>query len=216
METKLDLTDFIRYVLTGTNFLLFDVLLPLGFVAPSLLVGIVSAVDFLGLAAAATALGFLLDMVKFYQLFPGYRARKDSFMDELASALEVPPEHASTYFSFITKLSRRAGSHNLARRHAEWVLTVHTALAFSVASIIWAGILLRQLLLGRPQSSAWIPVVAFTVSAALAVRLFLVGRREREKSRQEYILFAHRNRVQIEDAWMIQARNGRDESPDSD
>jgi hypothetical protein len=214
MDTgKFDLSEFIRYVLTGTNMLLFDILLPLGFVAPQLLEKVISVTETFGLAAAATVLGFLLDMLKVYQLAPGYRRRRNTFMSELAMELEIPPEHASTYYTVLTRLSKHTGFYSLTRRHSEWVLIVNTALVFALSAGIWAWILANELVKRAAWGGPVIATLSMATSVALSIRLFRVGTREREKSRQEYLLFATKNKDRLDEAWRMKLGESERETP---
>jgi hypothetical protein len=203
---KLDLTEFVRYVLSGANFILFLILLPLGYYDLQKLEKLISIAQFFGLAALAVSIGFLLDMFKLYQLIPGYSSRRDSFMSEIATHMSIDEARASTYYSFVTKVSKSMGQFSLARRHSEWVLMVHTALIIAASAIVFSVIGLMITPPPTNTTEVYRTALAIAIPTALALlawRLFKNASRERAKSRTEYLVYIEKNVEAIETAWRL-------------
>lgn len=206
---KLDLTEFVRYVLSEANFILFLILLPLGYYDLPKLEKLISLDQFFDLAALAISVGFLLDMFKLYQLIPGYSSKRDNFMSEIATRMPIDEARASTYYSFVTKVSKSMGQFSLARRHSEWILMVHTALIIATSAFVFS--VLGLVLTPPPASRADIYKVIWAVAiptalAVLAWRLFKNASRERSKSRTEYLVYIEKNAEAIEAAWRLNAK----------
>lgn len=200
---KFSLPDFVRYMLSGVNFIGLLVLLPLAHLNPSLLKEIMKAGTIFGVLLICVTFGFLLDMLKIYQISPFYKKRRDALMTDLADTLEIQTGQASTYFSLISQLSRRDWSYNLAKRQSEWILIVNTAIICGVATALWLGIAIYHFV---SNASTWEAASSIGISlffGLVSLRLFRLGAHERDKSRREYLIFATKNKKEIWDAWRI-------------
>lgn len=207
MEIKsFSIVEFVRYVLSGLNAIAFLLIVPIIFCKPTLLELILNSSSVLSLILFAVAIGFLLDILKIYQLTPKYRVKQIEFFKELAHALDVPFDQAPTYFSVVTQLSKKKGIYDLERRHSEWILTVNTAMVFYLSIIIWICLLIRELIEIGITKKLFALSVILIFSFISALRLFYVGSRERVKSKSDYILFASQNKEHIVNSLKVEIK----------
>jgi hypothetical protein len=87
---NLNFTDFVRYSLTGLNFILFVILLPAIYFAPGLIKDLVSETSVLTILLFSIAIGFLMDMLKVYQFAPKYSRNKIAFRKKSRRYWESP------------------------------------------------------------------------------------------------------------------------------
>ncbi|RLC84152.1 MAG: hypothetical protein DRJ03_15050 [Chloroflexi bacterium] len=67
---NVSLSEFVRYILTGFNFLLFVVALPTLYLQPDCVKDLLSDVSFLTISLLSVSVGYLLDTLKVYQFAP--------------------------------------------------------------------------------------------------------------------------------------------------
>jgi hypothetical protein len=127
MEFKnLEISEFIRYILTGFNFVLFIIILPTAYKNPGLTKELLSSSSFFVVILLSVAIGYLLDILKAYQMTPKFASKRAQFMDAIAQTLNVPNQYASNYFSLASKLMKKFGMFSVDRDRAEWVLMLNT------------------------------------------------------------------------------------------
>jgi hypothetical protein len=202
MELKnINFTDFIRYSLTGLNFILFVVLLPVIYIFPGQIQNLISETSVLTILLFSMAVGYLMDMLKVYQFSPNFKRNKVNFRKRISEILEVPVEHAGSYFSITSKMWDETSSYNYERRRAEWILVLNTAFTFFVSMIVWIFITMNGLVKNGFSNSLYLPIVIAVIMVILAIRLNRVGTREIEKDDREFILIMSTNKKKIKDAW---------------
>jgi len=202
MDLKnLNLSDFVRYILTGFNFVLFVIVLPLIYFLPDQVVNVVSTSSFLTIALLSIAIGYLMDILKLYKLSPKHAQKKDRFMIRIAELLEIPLEQASSFFSLTSSLSKKYGAYELERRRSEWVLITHTAVTLIVSTVVWIYGGISQF----KENGIWLqlglPIFAVIMSILLSVRLYKIAARERQKDDQDFFIVLQENKQQILDGW---------------
>jgi hypothetical protein len=208
MDLKnLNLTEFIRYILTGFNFIFFVMVLPSFYVQPALIKDLVSETSFLTILLLSIAIGYLLDILKIYQFTPRFEANKKRFMDAIATTLDIPREQAASYFSLTSNLWHKYGVYDLERRRSEWVLAMQTAITLIISTLVWAGLSLFYWFQSQNMVSAAIPICGALLSLLLAIRLLRIANREREKSDQNFILILNKNKATILESWKLKSRN---------
>jgi hypothetical protein len=198
---NLNFTDFVRYSLTGLNFILFVILLPAIYFAPDLIPGLISETSVLTILLFSIAIGFLMDMLKVYQFAPKYTRNKMAFRKKIAEMLEIPVEQASSYFSITTKLWDEHSPYNFERRRAEWVLVMHTAAALFLSSFVWLSLAVSEYLQRGFSSRLYLPALIVLVTLLLTVRLYRVGTRTIARDDQEFLLIMSANKKRIKEAW---------------
>lgn len=204
MEFKnLEISEFIRYVLTGFNFVLFVIVLPATYLTPSLTKDLLSSSPFFAVILLSVAIGYLLDILKIYQMAPKFASKRLEFMDAIAETLGVPRHHASNYFSLASKLMRKSGMFSVDRDRAEWVLMLNTGITLIFSSVAWLLISIYQLFQPAKTLRAVIPAFAIAISLICAIRLFRVANREREKGNLGFLIILEKNKSLILDSWKL-------------
>ncbi|MGB8983361.1 MAG: hypothetical protein WCC12_15920 [Anaerolineales bacterium] len=200
---NLNFTDFVRYSLTGLNFILFVILLPAIYFAPNLIQAIISETSVLTILLFSIAIGFLMDMLKVYQFAPKYTLNKRAFRKKIAEMLEIPVEQASSYFSITTKIWDENSPYNFERRRAEWVLVMHTAAALFLSSFVWLSLAVSEYLRRGLSERFYLPALIVVVALLLTVRLYRVGTRTIARDDQEFLLIMSANKKRIKEAWKL-------------
>lgn len=200
---NINFTDFIRYSLTGLNFILFAILLPIIYFAPDLIKGFVSETSVLTILLFSIAIGYIMDMLKVYQFTPNYNKNKAEFRKQISNVLEVPIEHAASYFSITSKMWDENSTYNFERRRAEWVLISHTAAIFFISMFIWIIMIISDYLNNGFSNDLFIPILITLVTLLLTVRLYKVGTKEIAKNDREILLIMNVNKKKIKDAWKL-------------
>lgn len=202
MDLKnINFTDFIRYSLTGLNFILFVVLLPVIYISPDQIQSLISETSVLTILLFSIAVGYLMDMLKIYQFSPNFKRNKANFRKRISEILEVPVEYAGSYFSITSKIWDKNSSYNFERRRAEWILVLNTAFIFFVSMVVWIFIMINEFVKNGFSNSLYLPIVVAVVMVILSVRLYRVGIREIEKDDREFMLIMSANKKKIKDAW---------------
>lgn len=209
---NLNIADFSRYILSGINFILFAIILPLIYLQPDTLKDLLAGNSFLSLSVLGIVIGYLLDILKVYQLTPRFKSNRQKFMKKVSEILDVPKEEVSSYFSLTTKLSSRFGNYDLERRRSEWVLALHTAATLILAIIIWCSIIAYEVWFKVFSTRSVIPIVAGLISLLLSVRLFNIAEREREKLNQDFLIFLQKNKKEIINSWKLKLASGNDKN----
>jgi len=209
---NLNIADFARYILSGINFILFAIILPLIYLQPDTLKDLLAGNSFLSLSVLGIVIGYLLDILKVYQLTPRFKSNRQKFMKKVSEILDVPKEEVSSYFSLTTKLSSRFGNYDLERRRSEWVLALHTAATLILAIIIWCSIIAYEVWFNVFSIRSAIPIVAGIISLLLSVRLFNIAEREREKLNQDFLIFLQKNKKEIINSWKLKLPSGNDKN----
>lgn len=200
---NINFTDFVRYSLTGLNFILFVILLPAIYFESNLIKDIVSDTSVLTILLFSIAIGYLMDMLKVYQFTPNFRKNTAKFHKKIAGLLEVPVEQAGSYFSITSKLWDENTSYSLERHRAEWVLILHTAVILFVSIFVWVFLVINNYITNGFSISLYIPPLIIVATFLLSIRLYRVGLREIEKDDQEFFLIINANKKKIKDAWKL-------------
>ena len=209
---NLNIADFARYILSGINFILFAIILPLVYLQPDTLKDLLAGNSFLSLSVLGIVIGYLLDILKVYQFTPKFKSNRQSFMKKVAEILDVPKEDVSSYFSLTTKLSNKFGNYDLERRRSEWVLALHTAVTLILAIVIWCSIITYEVWSQTFSSKSVIPIVAVIISLLLSIRLFNIADRERQKLNQDFLIFLQKNKKEIVNSWKLKLPSGTDKN----
>jgi len=199
----IDFTDFVRYSLTGVNFILFVLVLPAIYFVPNLIKDLVSETSVLTILLFSIAIGYLMDMLKIYQFMPNFKKTKAKFRNQISDLLDIPVEYAGSYFSITSKIWDENSTYNLERRRAEWVLIMHTAAALFISSFVWIFLVLNDYLQNGFSKSLYAPVLIIIVTFILTIRLYRVGSREISKNDREFLLIMSANKKKIKDAWKL-------------
>lgn len=200
---NINFTDFVRYSLTGLNFILFVILLPAIYFESNLIKDIASDTSVLTILLFSIAIGYLMDMLKVYQFTPNFRKNTAKFHKKIAGLLEVPVEQAGSYFSITSKLWDENTSYSLERHRAEWVLILHTAVILFVSIFVWVFLVINNYITNGFSISLYIPPLIIVATFLLSIRLYRVGLREIEKDDQEFFLIINANKKKIKDAWKL-------------
>jgi len=209
---NLNIADFARYILSGINFILFAIILPLIYLQPDTLKDLLAGNSFLSLSVLGIVIGYLLDILKVYQLTPRFKSNRQKFMRTVSEILDVPKEEVSSYFSLTTKLSSRFGNYDLERRRSELVLALHTAVTLILAIVIWCSIIAYEVWFKVFSTRSVIPIAAGIISLLLSIRLFNIANREREKLNQDFLIFLQKNKREIINGWKLKLPSGKDKN----
>jgi hypothetical protein len=198
---NIDITDFVRYILTGLNFIIFVILLPTFYFLPNLIKELMQGTSALTVLLLSIAIGYLLDMLKVYQFAPNFNRNKLKFRKQISDLLEIPIEYAGSYFSITSKIWDETSTYNFERRRAEWVLTLHTAAAFFISSFVWIFLIVNHYILNGFSKSLYAPMLIVIAIILLTIRLYRVALREIEKDDRDFLLIMNTNKKKIKDAW---------------
>ncbi|MBU2611962.1 MAG: hypothetical protein KJ606_13615, partial [Chloroflexi bacterium] len=196
-----------RYSLTGLNFILFVLLLPAIYFAPNLIKDLVSETSVLTILLFSIAIGYLMDMLKVYQFAPNFNKNKAKFRKQISDLLEIPVEHAGSYFSITSKMWDENSTHNLERRRAEWVLILHTAAALFISLFVWICLVFNDYLQIGFSKSLYVPVLIIIATFLLTIRLYRVALREIAKDNREFLLIMSANKKKLKDAWRFSEKS---------
>lgn len=211
---KLSLSEFVRYILTGFNFLLFVIALPFLYLQPSMMKDLLSETSLLTVSLLSVSIGYLMDILKVYQFTPKFNAKKTQFRKEIAEILDIPQEQVSSYFSLVSKLWGKYSPYSLERRRSEWVLTLHTAVTLIVSIAVWCIVMVYEYLRAGITLRLSIPILAVIFSILCLARLFKIANREREKSNQDFVIIIKRNKAKILESWSLELYKEDDNSND--
>jgi hypothetical protein len=200
---NLNFTDFVRYSLTGLNFILFVILLPAIYFAPDLIKELVSETSVLVILLFSIAIGYLMDMLKIYQFAPNFNKNKAGFRKQISEILTIPIEDAGSYFSITSKMWDENSTYNFERRRAEWILILHTAAALFISLFVWVFLVINSYLENGFSNSLYLPALVALVTFLLTVRLYRVGMREIQKDDREFLLIMSANKKKIKEAWKL-------------
>src|SRR5512138_1645359 len=211
MDLKnLNFTDFVRYSLTGLNFILFVILLPAIYFAPGVIKDLVSETSILTILLFSIAVGYLMDMLKIYQFAPNFNKNKNAFHKQISETLDVPIEQADSYLSITSSMWDESSTYHFERRRAEWVLILHTGAAMLISFFVWIFLVVNSYLENGFSRSFYLPVLVAVVSFLLAVRLYRVGTREIQKDDRKILLIMGANRKKIKEAWKLAEKKDND------
>ncbi|MBN2117818.1 MAG: hypothetical protein JW730_14680 [Anaerolineales bacterium] len=208
MDLKnLNFTDFVRYSLTGLNFILFVILLPVIYFMPGSLRDLVSETSVLVILLFSIAIGYLMDMLQVYQFALNFRKNKAVFWQQVAETLEIPVEQARSYFSITSVIWDENSAYDFGRRRAEWVLIFHTAAALFISLFVWIFLVVSSYLKNGFSDSLYLPICVALVTFLLTIRLYQVGVKEVNKHNQEFLLVMSANKKKIKEAWKLTEKN---------
>lgn len=200
---NLNFTDFVRYSLTGLNFILFVILLPAIYFAPGLIQGLISETSVLTILLFSIAIGFLMDMLKVYQFAPRFNKNKAAFRKQIAEVLDIPIEQAGSYFSITSKMWDENSNYNFERRRAEWMLTLNTAASLFISLFVWIFFVIDAGTKNGFSNSLYLPIMIAVMTFLLTIRLYRVGMREISKDDREFLLIMSANKKKIKEAWKL-------------
>lgn len=201
---NIDIAVIIRYVLSGFNTIILLFVLPLLYINSSFIKFLLSQSSALTILLLSVAIGYLIDILKLYQLVPKYRSLKNKFMSEISELLSIPESDVSSYFTISINLSKKQDTMDLVRRQSEWILISNTAIMFFLSTIIWILIFTYNLIKLGITSSLIIPILIVLISVICSLRLFKIGTRERIKSKNECLIFIKSNENKIKNAWKLE------------
>jgi tellurite resistance protein TehA-like permease len=204
MDLKnINLSEFIRYILTGFNFIFFVVTLPLIYLYPSTIKELLTETSVLTISILSIAIGYFLDIQKVYQLIPNFKKKNREFRNEVAKALEVPVEQAASYVSLVYHLLGKFDLYNIERRRSEWALSLYTVVILLWAAIIWIIILLYKYLTIGILPTLLIPLIGAILSLVSSARLLNISQGARERLDQDFMLILHKNKSIILKSWNL-------------
>lgn len=200
---NLNFTDFVRYILTGLNFILFVILFPMLYFAPGLIKELVSEASVLTILLFSMAVGYLMDMLKLYHFAPGFNKNKAAFRRQVSEILEIPIEQAGSYFSITSRMWDQSSPYNFERRRAEWMLILHTAAALFASLLVWIFLVITFYLREGFSSSLYVPVLIVVATFLLTIRLYRIGMQEVRKHDLEFLLIMNANKKKLKDVWKL-------------
>jgi uncharacterized protein YacL len=200
---NLNFTDFVRYSLTGLNFILFVLILPAIYFGPALIKDLVSETSVLTILLFSIAIGFLMDMLKVYQFAPRFNQNKVAFRRQIAAILEIPIEQAGSYFSITSKMWDENSNYSFERRRAEWMLALNTAASLFISLFVWVALVIAAYIKNGFGNSLYLPLLITIATFLLTIRLYRVGMREINKDDREFLLIMSVNKKKIKEAWKL-------------
>ncbi|HEX2996397.1 MAG TPA: hypothetical protein VHP14_16345 [Anaerolineales bacterium] len=206
---NLNFTDFVRYSLTGLNFILFVTLLPAIYFAPGMTKDLVSETSILTILLFSIAVGYLMDMLKIYQFAPNFNKNKTAFHKQISETLDVPIEQADSYLSITSSMWDENSTYHFERRRAEWVLILHTGAALFISFFVWIALVVSNYFENGFSRNLYLPLLIAVVSLLLAVRLYRVGTREIRKDDRKILLIMGANKKKIKEAWKLAEKTDR-------
>lgn len=209
--TKVDLngfslSEFIRYILTGFNFLLFVIGLPLFWLVPTTTKDWILGTSFVFGLLLCISVGYLFDILKIYQFTPKFKKNRTEFRENIAHILGVSIEEASSYFSLVSKLWGAYSPYDLERRRSEWVLTLNASVTLMISVAVWAIIGITVFIANGFYLGLIIPVLAVASSIIIVARLLKIADRERQKSNRDIYLILEHNKDAILGGWSLQTQ----------
>jgi hypothetical protein len=205
MDIKyINFSTFVRYVLSGFNFILFVIVLPIIYFSPDLIRQLFSEASIIGVLFLSISIGYLLDILKIYRFTPNYNKTKIAFWNDIAKVLGVPIEEAPSYFAIATNLWDAYSTYNLERRASEWIHIFTSANILILSSSIWLGITIKEYLGSGLSNNLIIPIGAVLAFLLFGLRLLKVGRDEIDKDDKEFLLILKANKKKILTAWTIE------------
>jgi hypothetical protein len=200
---NINLTEFVRYILTGLNFLLFVLFLPYIFVYSSFPTGLSVEESFLTISLLSVTIGYLLDILKLYHFTPKFRKNRDAFRKVVCEIFTVPSDEAASYHSMTTKFWEKNTNYDLRRRRSEWLLGLQASVTFVLSSIVWAGIFSFTVVMNGWTTNLLIPMFAFILSLTLAFRLWSVSEYERKRMEKDTEIIMKENKEEIAKCWIV-------------
>lgn len=205
MDVKdFNVSEFVRYVLTGFNLLFFALVLPLVWFDSAVVKEWAGDSSFLLGILLSVSLGYLMNILKIYQFTPGFSHNREQFHRDIAEQLEVTSEEASSYFSLITELWDSSSVYNLERRRAEWILALNTAVILMLSILVWLLLAFMRFLQIGMDATLVLPALAIVVTAVTYVRLLRIATREREKANRDIEIIIDQNRKMILHSFQLQ------------
>lgn len=211
-----NLSEFLRYTLTGFNFIFFVIVLPLTYLQPTTIKALLADSSVLPVFAASIALGYLFDIFKFYQFSPRYNANRAQFIKNISEILDIPKEQALSYLELTTKLWEKNNYYHLEERRSKWVLSLHTAITLIISAGVWGYITYLNLSHVALSPGFVIPVGIALLCCGGSIRLFRSADREREKNNQAFYLILKKNKTRIHESWRLQTDKATKESIEND
>jgi hypothetical protein len=202
-----DISDFIRHALTGFNFFLFVILLPLLYIQPALLSIWVSEASFFLIFFLSTAIGYLFDILKIYKLAPKYKKTSDSFWDDIANLLEVPKKETMPYFYLASNLSKKHGPYDLIQPRSRRVLMQNTSVILLISIPVWVYVVFQD---ANQAGFSWRLIIPFFIIFFSIIginSLIKNAYRSLQEGNQEMLLFLKHNKNNIlKNGWKIDMR----------
>jgi hypothetical protein len=213
MDLKnINLSEFIRYILTGFNFIFFVVAIPLAYLYPNTAKELLTETSVLAVFVLSLAIGYFLDIQKVYQLIPSFKTRNMEFRTEVAKVLDVPIEQAPSYVSLVYHLWGKFDLYNIERRRSEWALSLYTVVILFWATIVWAMVLMYKYLTTGLSPNLMIPIMGVVLSLIFSMRLSNISQGARKRLDQDFMLILHANKSMILNSWKF--KKSKEKNPD--
>lgn len=193
---NLGFPNLIRYGLTGLVAEILFLIVPLGILRPEYLTEMTKLAGLSGFLIFGIVLGFILDALKMYQFFPGYKRDRSLLLKEISKALDVAEEDAVTYVSKVMQIDREKAGGSIFFAHARWVMMNISCVLLILAAAIW-GLIAILLLIFESNPSGTALIIAAIIMAVIAWRLFYTAKQEQEKTDKAYVMFCRENKTMI-------------------
>ncbi len=187
----------IRYGLTGFVAVTIFAVLPALAESPARVGKLLTAGSATSLAMFGLATGFLLDALKIYQLVPGYRANRESFLEKLKDTLKLSSrDEAIAYFSKVAQLEKEKGGAGVFFIHSRWIMVNILSSLCCLAGLLW-GLVGSWKAFRHPETTEDAFLLSGLVLLLLGLRLTQVANQQQVRVGNAYILFLRENRVLV-------------------
>jgi hypothetical protein len=204
MDVKnISISDFVRYILIGFNFLLLVVIFPLMYLQSNLLSLFLSNTSFGIVTLLCISLGYIIDILKLYQYSPGYKSRLKDFAAQISNELGIPDEEVGSYLSLVSKIWNKQSPYDLERRKSEWVFAFDTAVILIMSIFVWVIVATYHFIFSKEFISILTPALAILLSIILTIRLYKAGNHEVRRSNKDIFLILKANKAKIQSSWHI-------------
>lgn len=209
-----DISDFIRHVLTGFNFFLFVLILPLLYVQPSLLSGLISETSFFLIFFLSIAIGYLFNILKIYKLVPHYKKTGDTFWNDIVNTLGISKKEAIAYFYLASNLSKKYGPYDLIQSRSQRVLMQNTSAILIISLPGWVYIIIQEV--SKIGISWRLTIPSFIILASIIGVISLIKNAYvilQEGNQEMLLLLKYNKKYILQNGWKINARpNNKSES----
>ena len=192
---NLPLAFLIRHGLTGFVGILLFAIYPIAVFDYDLFTHLTAGVALL-MFFSSIAIGYLLNVMKVYQLMRHYKVNKALFFDTIAETLNVQRKEALYYFSKAADLERKLGGGDVNMAHVRWVMSFHSAFLFFLAAVIWLSCGIYYLFISN-YHLAVILIPSSCIFFLIALRLNYSSVLEKERSTIAYHAFCRDNKSLI-------------------
>lgn len=210
---EITLPAFLWYILSGLNFVLAVVAVPILLLNPKLLLHVSSVGGVVFVLLVALVAGFVMDSLKLYSLGNKHKKKKIDFFSRLAKELGATEENVAVLIDALRMGLPEHGSlgRAVAFNHSRWVMMTHSAKCFYLLAGLW---LIISIALHSQDTVAWYQTVLgltpgwpsilsdfalITIMTFIGYQMDSHANKQRSSCDQLYYAYARRHSAQLKE-----------------